>query len=100
MLVFFLDDFKEKGYDLEKELVYTGHVEYEERMKEFDVHLTNKYVPYIAVKLKIRKNYQELWKKKGKRMKKVIIGSMKMKKKLKLICNFWAFFLKKKIFNK
>ena len=39
---FNLDDFKKDGINLDTELLYTGHIEYEERLKEYNIHITNK----------------------------------------------------------
>ena len=47
-----VDDFTAKGVDIATEKIYTGHIEYEQRLKGYDIHITNKFVPYLAVRPK------------------------------------------------
>jgi hypothetical protein len=54
-----IDDFKNSGVDLTTELLYTGSIEYEQRLKDYDIHITNKWVPYIACRLKNRRVLDE-----------------------------------------
>jgi len=50
-----VDDFKNKEVDLSAELLYTGYIEYEQRLKDYDIHITNKFVPYIACRPKAKR---------------------------------------------
>lgn len=44
-----VDDFSTiHSVNLSTEKLYTGHIEYEQRLKDYDIHITNKFVPYIA----------------------------------------------------
>lgn len=45
--------------DLSTETLYTGHIEYEQRLKDYDIHITNKFVPYIAAKKKVKRVLKE-----------------------------------------
>lgn len=55
-----IDDFKNNHQvDLATELLYTGHIEYEQRLKDYDIHITNKFVPYIACRPKARRVLEE-----------------------------------------
>ena len=48
---FNLNDFREDGIDLKTELVYTGHIEYEEKMKEYNIHVTNKVFYFLYINI-------------------------------------------------
>ena len=54
-----VDDFKNQGVDLSTELLYTGFIEYEQRLKDYDIHITNKFVPYIACRPTARRVLEE-----------------------------------------
>ena len=55
-----VDDFKNNmGVDLSTEQLYTGYIEYEQRLKDYDIHITNKFVPYIACRPKRRLEEEE-----------------------------------------
>ena len=43
-------EIRDLGVDIYDEKYFTGHIEYEMRLKDYDVLVTNKWVPYLAVK--------------------------------------------------
>ena len=45
-------DFIEKDVNIEKEFLYTGFIKYEEKLKEYDIHLGDYWVPFIGARKK------------------------------------------------
>ena len=55
-----VDDFINDGVDLNKEYIYTGHIKFEEKLKDYDIHISDKWIPYIAVRPIINKEKTDL----------------------------------------
>ena len=60
------------GFDPEEELIYTGHIEYIERKINENIHISTKYVPYIAARkiINFKKNSKNNLKKQDEKVDK------------------------------